>query len=298
MAKTLGYRPNPIAYGLRTNRSFTIGVVLPDLTNPVYPPIVRGIEDTLEAAGYTAMIANTDNDPGRAVKIIDLMRARQVDGLIIGTAKLDDPMVAECMEEGIPLVLINRRMDDKRFTSIATDAASGMRAIVSHLVSLGHSRIAHVAGPQNLSTGRARLRELRNAMASHGLAEDPELIGYAELYTVEEGRRCCDLLFDRGHPFTAAVCANDLLAIGCYESLAARGLACPDDVSITGYNDVRFMDKLRPALTTVRIPMHEIGVQAARNLLERMRDPTIPAEEVRLQPEMIVRGSTGPARPL
>lgn len=296
-ARALGYRPNPIAYGLRTNRSFTVGVVLPDLTNPVFPPIVRGIEDTLETAGYTAIIANTDNDSSRAGKIVDAMRGRQVDGLIIGTARLDDPLVAECMQDGIPLVLINRRVEDKRITSVAADATSGMRAVVSHLLALGHRRIAHVAGPQYLSTGRARLREVLRAISERGLEADPALVAYCATYTVEEGRRCCDMLLATRRDFTAIVCANDLLAIGCYESLAAHGLNCPEDISITGYNDIRFMDKLRPPLTTVCIPKYAIGVEAARRLLERMRDPDVVAEEVRLDPELIVRGSTAPARP-
>ena len=295
-ARALGYRPNPIAYGLRTNRSFTIGVVLPDLTNPVFPPMVRGIEATLEAAGYTAIIANTDNDPTRAGKIIDIMRSRQVDGLIVGTARLDDPLVTECLEDGIPLVLINRRVEDGRIPSVAADSAVGMSAVVHHLVGLGHRRIAHIAGPQYLSTGRARLRGVRNALAAHGIADDPALIVYGESFTVEEGRRCTDQLIDSGAAFTAIVCANDLLAIGCYESLDRHGRACPGDVSVTGYNDIRFMDKLRPPLTTVRIPTHEIGTEAARTLLERMRDPATPAREVRLEPELIVRGSTGPAK--
>jgi LacI family transcriptional regulator len=295
-ARTLGYRPNPIAYGLRTNRSFTIGVVLPDLTNPVFPPMVRGIEATLEAAGYTAIIANTDNDPTRAGKIIDIMRGRQVDGLIVGTARLDDPLVAECQEDGIPLVLINRRVEDGRVPSVAADSAVGMSMVVRHLVGLGHRRIAHIAGPQYLSTGRARLRGVRNALAANGLPDEPAMIAYGESFTVEEGRRCGDLLMDNGSAATAIVCANDLLAIGCYESLAARGLTCPADISVTGYNDIRFMDKLRPPLTTVRIPTHEIGAEAARTLLARMRDPATPPREVRLDPELMVRGSTGPAK--
>jgi LacI family transcriptional regulator len=297
VARTLGYRPNPIAYGLRTNRSFTVGVVMPDLTNPVFPPMLRGIEDTLEAAGYTAIVANTDNDAARGAKIIDTMRGRQVDGLIVGIARIDDPLVKDCIEDGIPLVLINRRVENGRVSSVVADASEGMRAVVRHLAGLGHRRIAHIAGPQNLSTGRTRLRTAREAMAAQGLTLDEDLIVYCQTYTVEEGRRCCEALLDGAKKFTAIICANDLLAIGCYEALDAAGLGCPDDVSVTGYNDVHFMDKLRPPLTTVRIPKYEIGANAARILLERLRDPTaLHHQDIRLKPELIVRGSTGPAK--
>jgi LacI family transcriptional regulator len=171
-----------------------------------------------------------------------------------------------------------------------------MSLIVRHLVGLGHRRIAHIAGPQYLSTGRARLRGVRNALAASGLADEPAMIAYGESFTVEEGRRCGDQLMDNDASISAIVCANDLLAIGCYEALGARGLACPIDVSVTGYNDIRFMDKLRPPLTTVRIPTHEIGAEAARTLLARMRDPSTPAREVRLEPVLMVRGSTGPVK--
>lgn len=292
-AAVLGYRPNPIAYGLRTNRSFTIGVLVPDLTNPVFPPIMRGIETTLEAAGYIAILANSDNDATRERTILDAMRGRQVDGLILATAHLDDPLVAECLGEETPLVLINRKPEQSGVSSVVNDDVEGIAKAVDHLVDLGHTRIAHIAGPQTLSTGLARYEGMQAAMAARGIAIDPGLFVFCELFNMEEGRRCCEALLDRGTDFTAIVAAHDLLAIGCYETLAARGLSCPDDVSITGYNDIPMVDRLNPPLTTLRTPLREIGVAAATCLLERLADAGAPAREIVVPTKLIVRSSTG-----
>jgi LacI family transcriptional regulator len=291
-ATSLGYRPNPIAYGLRTNRSFTVGVLVPDLTNPVFPPIMRGIETTLEAAGYTAILANSDNDAARERTILDAMRGRCVDGLIVATAHRDDPLVAECLAEETPLVLINRKMEQGNVPSVVNDDAAGIAAALDHLAGLGHTRIAHIAGPLTLSTAHARYHGLIAAIKARGIAVDETLFVCCDIFNVDEGRRCCALLLDRGRPFTAIVAAHDLLAVGCYETLAARGLSCPADVSITGYNDIPLVDRLNPPLTTLRTPLHEMGVQAARCLLERIADAHAPAREIVVATELVVRGST------
>jgi LacI family transcriptional regulator len=291
-AAVLGYRPNPIAYGLRTNRSFTVGVLVPDLTNPVFPPIMRGIETTLEAAGYIAILANSDNDATRERTILDAMRSRQVDGLILATAHLEDPLIAECIEEETPLVLINRRLEQPGVSSVVNDDRAGIAAALNHLADLGHTRIAHIAGPQSLSTGLARYEGMKEAMAARGIVADEDLFVFCELFNVDEGRRCCEILLDRGKPFTAIVAAHDLLAIGCYETLSSRGITCPRDVSITGYNDIPLVDRLNPPLTTLRTPVHRMGVAAATCLLERLVNAHAPAREIVVQTELIVRGST------
>jgi LacI family transcriptional regulator len=291
-ATKLGYRPNPIAYGLRTNKSFTVGILVPDLTNPVFPPIMRGIETTLEAAGYTAILANSDNDPTRERTILDAMRGRRVDGLILATAHRGDPLVAECLEEETPVVLINRKVDQPGVPWVVNDDAAGIAAALDHLADLGHTRIAHLAGPQELSTAFARARGLRTAMKARGLTVDEELFIPCEVFNVDEGRRCCAMLLDRTRDFTAIVAAHDLLAIGCFEALAAIGLSCPEDVSVTGYNNIPLVDRLNPPLTTLRTPLHEMGVQAARCLLERIGDPAAPAKQIVVPTELVVRGST------
>ena len=189
-AAKLGYRPNPVARSLRTRRSHTVGVLIPDLNNPLFPPIVRGLEDKLAAAGYVALIGNTDADANRERTLFEQMRARHVDGFVLATATQHDRLLAEAAAAELPVVLMNRLAQDYSFPSVSVDNEQGARMAVSHLARLGHTRIAHIAGPQEASTGVGRLRGFREGMASHGLEVDEDLIAYASRYTVEEGTRC------------------------------------------------------------------------------------------------------------
>ena len=289
-AADLGYRPNPIARGLKTNRSYTVGVLIPDLTNPLFPPIMRGIEDRLGDAGYTSLIVNTDNDPVRERSQMEAMRARQVDGYISATARLDVDLSGGAVA---PMVLVNRSLEDERLTAVTVDDRHGVGLSVDHIVSLGHSRIGHVGGPQNLSTGHRRYLGFRAAMARHGLPAPAERITFADAFMEEEGARACEQLLDQAE-LTAIVAANDRLAIGCYDVLEARGLRCPGDVSIVGFNDMPFVDRLRPPLTSVRVPQREIGETAAELLLAELIDASAPRGEVLLEPSLVVRGSTAP----
>jgi LacI family transcriptional regulator len=293
-ASRLGYRPNPVARSLRTRRSHTVGVLIPDLNNPLFPPIVRGLEDKLAAAGYVALLGNTDADASRERVLFEQMRARHVDGFVLATATLHDRLLEEAAAAEVPVVLMNRLAQDYSFPSVSVDNEQGARMAVTHLAKLGHTRIAHVAGPQEASTGVSRLRGFRDGMASHGLEVDEDLIGYAGKYTVEEGVRCCRELLARpaGSGFTAVAAANDMLAVGCYTALDEAGRQCPEDISVIGFNDMPFIDRLRPPLTTVRFPHYQLGTEAAQLLLERINGTAAPVKVLYLAPELVVRGST------
>jgi LacI family transcriptional regulator, galactose operon repressor len=293
-AAELGYTPNPIARSLKTNRSFTVAVLLPDLTNPLFPPMVRGIEDALAEAGFTALIANTDNHPDRALAALETMRIRQADGCIAATATRDDGLLADTAGE-MPMVLINRRVLSHAIPAVVADDRSGVRQAVEHLAALGHERIAHVAGPQWLSTGADRHEAFVGALRGVGLQPDPKLISFGEGFTEEQGAVSLRALIDAGAEFTALVAGNDLMALGCYDALTERGLSCPNDVSIVGFNDMPFADKFNPPLTTVRIPHYEMGRRAAELLLERIEsDGIAPGEDIVLPVELVQRASTAP----
>jgi LacI family transcriptional regulator len=296
VAETLGYRPNPIARGLKTSKSQTVGLVIPDLTNPLFPPIVRGIEDVLEPAGFSGLIVNTDNDPGRELAQIESLRSRQVEGLIVATALIDHPLLVKLHREGVKMVMVNRRTDGINIPSITPDDATGISLAVEHLAELGHRRIVHLAGPQTTSTGVVRARSFRNTVRELGLDNDPDLVTTCEFWNEEDGARALRGLLDRGIDFTAVVAGNDLIALGCYDVFAERGIVCPDDVSVVGFNDMPFLDKLRPPLTSVAVPHHQIGVEAARMLLETIDEPDRPARSVLLPLTLRVRGSTAPPR--
>src|SRR5215204_6521566 len=291
-AEKLGYQPNPIARGLKTNRSYTIGVLVPDLTNPLFPPILRGIEDGLETAGYTPLIANTDNDPERELLDSQAMRARQVDGIVAATARRDHRLHDALLEAGIELVLVNRRQAELPVSSATADDRLGMRLAVEHLIALGHTRIAHLAGPLDYSTGLDRHESFHASMRAAGLEPDPSLVLVAEAFTESEGARLCGELMADGRQFTAIAAANDLLALGCYDVFAERGVRCPEEVSVVGFNDMPFAARFSPPLTTIHIPHYEIGQGAAELMLERLHDADLAPREIRLEPSLVVREST------
>jgi LacI family transcriptional regulator len=295
-ADELGYRPNRIARGLKTSRSHTIGVLIPDITNPLFPPILRGIEDRLDEAGYTSLMVNTDNDPEREALYLDAMRGRQVDGFISATARLDRELLVELAAAGTPLVLVNRSLEDGSVPAVTVDDRRGIALAVEHVVGLGHERVGHVAGPQNLSTGHLRHLGFIEAMRSAGLDAAAEQIRFGDYFTEEEGARASDELLEAAPGVTAIVAGNDLMAIGCYDTLEKRGLRCPDDISIVGFNDMPFIDKLRPPLTSVRIPQREIGQVAAELLLEQLGGGAEAPTEILLEPTLMLRGSTAPPR--
>lgn len=272
-ADELGYRPDPTARSLRTRRSGVVGVVVPDLTNPVLPPIVRGIEETFWSAGIACLLADTDNDVDREAALIEELRLRRCEGLIVASA------IRTAQIPDVPTVLVTREAGS--LPLVAADDASGIRAVVAHLRELGHERIGHVTGPLTLSTTVRRLAAFGDGPVVHG-----------DAFTIEAGERAAAQLL-REHPeITAIVAGNDMIALGCYAALAAAGLRCPEDVSVTGHNDMPFMDRVQPALTTVAIPQYEIGVAAANTLLARLRGE--PAGSVTLPTRLVVRASTRP----
>lgn len=294
VAESLGYQPNPIARSLKTAKSRTVGVVLPDLTNPMFPPIVRGIDAVLGPAGYHGLIVNTDNDPDRETALISSLRSRHVDGLIVATALLDHPLLRRLYEQNVSMVLVNRRTDGLDVPCVMPDDAAGVRLAVRHLADLGHTRIVHLAGPQTTSAGMVRANAFRAAVAELGLAVDPELVASCDHWSEADGARTLRKVLDAGIEFTAVLAGNDLIALGCYDVIAERGIACPAELSVVGFNDMPFLDKLRPALSSVAVPQHELGAEAARMLLERFTESDRPARSVLLPLSLVVRGSTAP----
>jgi len=287
----LGYRPNRLARGLKMGRSLTVGVVIPDLTNPIFPPIVRGIEDCLGSEGYTALLTNTDGDPERERRGIITLMGRQVDGFILAAATVADAAVDELMSKRLPVVLVNRSVDDKSVPAVVSDDRAGIRAAVAHLADLGHTVFGHLAGPSATSTGRARREAFRAAARKYGL--DGHVVR-ADSFTEAAGAAAAKTLLAEHPDVTAIVAGNDLIALGCLDALHDAGLRCPDDVSLVGFNDMPFVDKIEPPLTTVRIPQYELGRRAAQLLLRRVRNEQVASELVGV--ELVVRRSTAPPR--
>jgi len=284
-----GYQPNVAAVMLKTNRSRTIGVVIPDITDPVFPPIIRGIEDGLARHGYLAVLANTDGDPRRQVQVIETLRPRGIDGLIVASALRHDADVSRSTA-GMAVVTVSRRTDDPRFSSVVHDEDDGVRRVLAHLASLGHRQLATIAGPQTVSTGFNRY----SSFLRHGeglLGTGPPAVSFARAFNELEGERCAEELLAAGRPFTALVCANDRLAVGAIAVLRRHGIDCPRDVSVTGFNDMALADRLSPALTTVRVNHYRAGVEAAELIVGTLAPGAAEPRHVVLPVELIVRDS-------
>jgi LacI family transcriptional regulator len=294
-ARQLGYVPNTLARGLRTSRSYVVALVVPDITNALFPPIVRGAERVLSRAGYTLVLTDTNNDPRTELSQISAMRARGVDGFIIATARWSDPAVAELVDSSIPTVLVNRRDAVSKLPYVGADDRHGIRLCVEHLAHLGHRSILHLAGPNNTSTGRERTSAFRSALRALGRPTAGTVVSCAA-FTEDAGAAATHELLEGGGGFTALVAANDLLAMGAIEALTEHGLSCPTDVSVTGYNDLSFVRRLTPPLTTVGVPLDEMGELSAEALLAWIVDPAQGHDAQTLLPvAFLERATTAPA---
>jgi LacI family transcriptional regulator len=296
-AQRVGYRPNRSASTLVTRKSHIIGVVLPDITNAVFPPILMGIEDGLREHGYLAIVANVGADEEEQLFVINRLMGQQVDGLILATACRHDPVVKLCVGQGLPVVTVNRSDETGIASCVVSDDMVGMRLAVEHLVALGHRHIAHIAGPESLSTGHFRRLGFLAAIQASKLDRSDAFVVEGGGYSRECGKAAMLELMRQWPRATAVAAGNDLVAIGCYDALAELGLRCPEDVSIVGHNDMPFMDLIRPPLTTIRIRHHGMGLEAARLILQTIEARNSAVLDIRLKPELVVRESTAAPRP-
>lgn len=292
VAARLGYRRNLLAAGLRTGRSHLVGMLVPDIANLVFSPILSGATERLAAEGFSTVIADVGRNSARQLDLARELITRQVEGLILATVQRDDPVVDFCLAQGIPTVLVNRADEKRRISAVVSDDPLGMQLAVDHVVELGHRNIGHLAGPESISTGHLRRRAFYGAMDHHGLRTSDGLHESAKDYSREEGATTARRLLDRRPDMTAIVAANDLLALGVYDALRERGLRCPEDVSVVGHNDMPMVDLVSPPLTTVRISQEALGREAADLLLHRIRGDSNECRNIVLAPTLIVRGST------
>ncbi|MBX3098049.1 MAG: LacI family DNA-binding transcriptional regulator [Salinibacterium sp.] len=293
-AKQLGYTPNAMARGLRTRLSMTVGVIVPDLTNPIFPPMVRGIDSYLLPRGYSALVVNTDGSDETERTVFESLLARQVDGFIVATGHTHHRLMAEAQERGVLVVMVNRDAHGVRYPAVTGDDSLGIKEIFAHLVALGHSRIVHLAGPAGFSTSEIREEAFRAACEQFSVTGR---VLPTSAYSIDAGQAAMDILLDGpAEGFTAVVAGNDLLALGAYHSLRQHGMVCPDDMSVVGFNDMPFAGDFFPPMTTVRVSHFDMGAEAARLLLAQIEAPESTALAVRLPVSLVVRGSTAPAK--
>ena len=297
-AEDLGYSPNPLAKGLRTNRSMTIGMVISDIENPLFGPIIAGVEATAGSKGYSTLIVEAVGHEHTLSPVVKALVDRRVDGVILAMATRTGENAAHLKKLNVPVVLVNRAIDGASFASIVGDDHHGIGLAVNHMADLGHTRIGHLAGPQDTSTGFNRHQSFQSHMKALGLEHGPELVVEAERYQIEPGFKAAATLLDSRPDVTGLVAANDLIALGAYQAIRDRGLEVGLDISVTGYNDMMLLDMIQPSLTSIRVPYREMGSEGAGVLLELMSPTDGDERELKrmLRPTLSTRDSTQPIR--
>jgi len=285
------YRPNGVARGLKLRQTLVLAVVIPDITNPFFAALFRGVEDGASPQGYNVLLCNTDGSPERQRSHLQSLHARQVDGVILASTFLKDPAVRWLRQQHVPYVLVNRYSDEAHDPFVGSDDVMGGRIATAHLAELGHRRIGHLAGKATVSTGLLRRRGYLAALAERGLSTDPRLVAESG-YTEEGGARAAERLLALDDRPTAIFAVTDMTAVGAFGVARRMGMRIPEDVAIVGYNDIPLASRIVPDLTTVHVPIHEFGSVAARLLLEQIQTGEPSQRRVIFIPELIVRGST------
>jgi LacI family transcriptional regulator len=294
-AAALAYEPDRVARSLVSRRSDTIGILVPDVTNPFFADLGRHLTRALAERGFAALIGDSDNDIDRQRLHLRAFESRRVDAVIVVPAVFeDDGLLAEVARRR-PTILLDRTVRGWAGSSVGVRQAAGVEAVVDHLAGLGHRRFGYVSGSRATSTGRTRLESFTGALEARALP--PPLVVEGE-FTVERGRSAvAGLLRAAGGRPTAICAADDLLAFGVLEGARLHGLRVPADVAVTGFDDIPYASFVHPALTTVRQPIAALSTTAVE-LLARLLGGDRAAEQVLLEPELVVRSSTGaPAAP-
>ncbi|MFC0582439.1 LacI family DNA-binding transcriptional regulator [Micrococcoides hystricis] len=285
-AQQLGYQPHPVAQSLALRRTGNIGLIVPDIANPFFAPLVKTLQRDARAAGYSLFVVDTDEDADQEWELAQAL-IRQVDGLVIASSRLSDERIRE-LAERCPTVTLSRMVEG--VSGVATPAGVGLTQAVELLAALGHTRIAWVSGPAASLTAAERQSSVESAAAGN----DVELISLGPFSpTLNAGVRAAELVRARG--VTAVMCYNDLIALGTLQQLQQRGVAVPGDVSVVGVDDAALAVLVAPRLSTVRIPICAAGA-AALGILRRMLDGNQTPVHQTMDGELIVRESSGPAR--
>jgi LacI family transcriptional regulator len=286
----LGYHPNTVARSLVTKSTQTIAVLLPDITNPFYAALVGGVQQRALESGHTMLLCTTEGDPEREEQYLTLLRAKQVDGVLVDGLVLPSERITRFVRDGLPIVCLDRDIDSTLVPLVQVDNRLGARLATAHLLDLGHIRIAHVAGAPELRISEERVEGYREAHAAVGIQPYPGLVAVGG-FTEEGGYEAALSLLD-GPELTAVFAANDLSAIGVLGALAERGLRVPDDVSVVGFDDLRLSRFTTPPLTTVHQPAREIAERATELLLRLAGGGEVGSARHLLEPELVVRAST------
>lgn len=275
----LGYRPNGRARSLRTRATTVLGVVIADVTNPFFTAMVRGVEDVAQAANYSVVLANADEDVAKERRYLEVAAAEQMAGVVLSPASSRRTDVSVLARYGIPLVTVDRQLPGGDADSVSINNNLAARLATEHLAAQGCRRIAFVSGPSVTSTGQRRLAGYRAALRASGLPSDDDLVKRAD-FRVEGGYEATvELLSSRKRPDGLLV-SNNLMALGALQALQEEGVDIPGDVAFASFDGISWARTLRPTLTVIEQPTYEIGRRAAELLLARIGGDRSPVQNV------------------
>jgi LacI family transcriptional regulator len=288
----LGFRPSGVARSLSIARSHTVALLVPDVTNPFYPALARGLQEAVRGAGYLVLLGDAGGSAAQERAFVEEAVMRRVDGLVLSTFELTPDDLAPALGTGLTVISIGPQLAGAPVDVVSADDERIAADAVEHLVARGHRRVATIAGPADVHPGRGRLAGYRDAVRSKRLPSDAELVREGD-FTRDGGRAAMAAMLALDRPPTAVFCANDLMAIGALDAARAAGLGVPADVAVVGVDDIDAAALVTPALTTVRVPAMEIGHAAGQLLLSRLDGATPPARRtVLVAHELITRDST------
>jgi LacI family transcriptional regulator len=291
----LGYRPNVLARSLRRGQTHTIGMIVPDNTNPFFAEVARGVEDTSFEQGYSVILCNSDSDLDKELLYTNVLAEKRVDGILFVAVGMSAERICVLQERRMPVVVVDRDIPGVTVDSVMTANERGGWLATRHLIELGHRRIAFIAGPSDVTPSAERVTGYRQALREADIPVDEALILKGD-FQYESGYQATHQLLSIDDSPTAIFACNDLMAIGTISAAVGLGRQIPADLSVVGFDDVPLACFANPSLTTVVQPKYEIGVVAATMLLERMQDPDRPPHRKMLDTELVVRQSTAPVR--
>jgi len=289
----LDYQPNVLARSLRRGKTHTIGMIVPDSANPFFAAVARGIEDTSFENSHSLILCNSDGDLEKELLYTDVLVEKQVDGILFVAAGVSTEHINALQARRIPVVLVDRDIPDVAVDSVLTDNARGGWLATHHLIELGHRRIGCIAGPSDLTPSADRVTGYSQALAERDMSVDQALVAKGD-FQYESGYQAARQLLAMDDPPTAVFACNDLMAVGVIAAAVEMGFQVPADLSVVGFDDVRLASFANPPLTTIVQPKHDMGVIAAKMLLERMRDLDMPPRRKTFDTRLLVRRSTAP----
>ena len=291
IVKETKYKPNPLARGLITKKTKTIGLIIPDITNPFFPEIARGVEDIANKNGFNVFLCNTDDDPDKEKKYIEALKEKYVDGIIFTVAS--NPRyehINELFDCGIPIVMMDREMEKEDMKCVYIDNFEGGYIATKHLIELGHKNIGCITGPLKSKSAIDRYKGYEKAMIESNIPINKELVIESN-YKIEGGILATERLLNNSM-LTAIFVCNDAMAYGSYKAIKKRGYSIPEDISIVGFDNIYLSQMVEKELTTVSQPTYDMGVSAAKMLIKVIDGKRINKKHICFKPELIIREST------